>query len=171
MSRSIVFFRMMPAAAVMLLANIASAQPSASAPACATLLTADELTKVIGEKMQDMGPRVRESGESECSWMLRGGSKGFKTVSVQFYDLKVIKASPAAPTLPAFFEEVVSSGEIAASGHKREMLPGIGEKAAFVQTDPQVLAVVQRPDGVARIVGNNLTKAQITAVARAVATP
>ncbi len=38
-------------------------------------------------------------------------------------------------------------------------------------TDPQVLAVVQRADGVARIVGNNLTKAQITAVARAVATP
>jgi hypothetical protein len=42
---------------------------------------------------------------------------------------------------------------------------------AFVATDPQVLAVVQRADGVARIVGNNLTKAQITAVARAVATP
>ncbi len=101
-------------------------------PACATLLTADELTKSIGEKMQDMGPRVRDSGESECGWMLRGGSKGFKTVSVQFYDMKVIKASPAAPTLPAFFEQIVLSGEVAASGHKREMLPGIGDKAAFV---------------------------------------
>ncbi len=51
------------------------------------------------------------------------------------------------------------------------MLPGIGRKAVFVPTDPQVLAVVQRNDGVARIVGNNLTKAQITAIARAVATP
>jgi hypothetical protein len=50
-------------------------------------------------------------------------------------------------------------------------LTGIGQKAAFVPADPQVLAVVQRPDGVARIVGNNLTKAQITAVALAVATP
>ena len=48
---------------------------------------------------------------------------------------------------------------------------GDGRKAAFVPTTPQVLAVVQRSDGVARIVGNNLTKAQITAVARAVAAP
>jgi len=171
MSRSIVFSRMLTAAAFILLSNIASAQPSAAVPVCATLLTADELTKIIGEKMTDMGPRVRESGESECSWMLRGGSKGFKTVSVQFYDVKAIKASPAAPTLPAFFEQTVSAGEGAASGNKREMLTGIGDKAAFVQTDPQVLAVVQRPNGVARIVGNNLTKAEITAVARAVATP
>jgi hypothetical protein len=58
-----------------------------------------------------------------------------------------------------------------ASGKKREMLAGIGQKAAFLNADPQVLAVVQRADGVARIVGNNLTKAQITAVARAVASP
>ena len=171
MSRSIVFPWMMAAAAIILLSNIASAQPSAAKPACATLLTADELTKAVGEKMEDMGPRVRDSGESECSWMLRGGSKGFKTVSVQFYDMKVVKASTNAPTLPAFFEQIVSSGEGAASGNKREMLPGIGDKAAFVKTDPQVLAVVQRPDGVARIVGNNLTKAEITGVARAVATP
>jgi hypothetical protein len=171
MNRSIVFSWMMAAAAVVLLSNSANAQPSAAVPFCATLLTADELTKIVGEKMQDMGPRVRDSGESECSWMLRGGSKGFKTVSVQFYDMKVIKASPAAPTLPAFFEQIVSSGEGAASGKKREVLPGIGDKTAFVQTDPQVLAVVQRPDGVARIVGNNLTKAELTAVARAIVTP
>jgi hypothetical protein len=171
MSRSSLFSLMMAATAVVLLSNIASAQPASAVPACATLLTADELTKIIGEKMQDMGPRVRESGESECGWMLRGGSKGFKTVSVQFYDMKVVKASPNAPTLPAFFEQIVSSGELAASGKKREMLPGIGDKAAFVPTDPQVLAVVQRPDGVARIVGNNLTKAEITGVARAVVTP
>jgi hypothetical protein len=65
---------------------------------------------------------------------------------------------------------VVAAAEGTASG-KREVLAGIGQKAAFVPTTPQVLAVVQRPDGVARIVGNNLTKAQITAVARAVATP
>ena len=171
MSRSIVFSWIMAAAAVILPSDIARAQPSPAAPVCATLLTADELTKIIGEKMQDMGPRVRESGESECSWMLRGGSKGFKTVSVQFYEMKVIRASAAAPTLSAFFEQIVSSGEVAASGNKREMLPGIGDKAAFVQTNPQVLAVVQRPDGVARIVGNNLTKAELTAIARAVVTP
>ena len=102
--------------------------------------------------------------------MLRGGSTGFKTVAVQFYDLDAIKTSPAAPTLDTFFETLVSAAEGVASG-KRQMLSGIGQKAAVVPTDPQVLAVVQRADGVARIVGNNLTKAQMTAVARAVATP
>lgn len=76
-----------------------------------------------------------------------------------------------APTLEKDFEQIVSAAEGRASGKKREALAGIGQKAAFVPTDPQVLAVVQRAGGVARIVGNNLTKAQITAVARAVATP
>lgn len=138
---------------------------------CATLLTAEELTTAIGEKMTDMGPRERSPGETECSWMLRGGSSGFKTVSVQFYDESNIKASPTAPTPDAFFEMILSAGEGTASGNKRELLPGIGQKAAFLAATPQVLAVVQRADGVARIVGNNLTKAQMTALARAVATP
>lgn len=171
MIRSIVSALTMATVAVVLCPTIARAQTSAPTPACATLLTADELTKAVGAGMKDMGATVRESGESECPWMVRGGSKGFKTVSVQFYDMKVIKASTNAPTLPTFFELIVSSGEDAAPGKKREMLKGIGQNAAFVPADPQVLAVVQRPDGVARIVGNNLTKAEISAVALAVATP
>ena len=120
--------------------------------------------------MTDMGPDERSPGETVCSWMLRGGSAGFKSLSVEAYELKYIEASPTAPGLDAFYELIVSSGEDAGSA-KREPLAGIGLKAAFVAASPQVLAVVQRADGVARIVGNNLTKAQITAVARAVATP
>jgi hypothetical protein len=134
------------------------------------LLTADELTKAVGEAMTDIGAKTRAVGETECPWMLRGGTSGFKTVSVQFYDLQSIKASPSAPTLEAAFEQIVAAGEGVASG-KRQLVPGIGQKAAFVPTDPQGLVVVQRADGVARIVANNLTKAQIVAVARAVATP
>ena len=137
---------------------------------CSTLLTAEELTAAIGEKMTDMSARQRGPGDTECPWMLRGGSGGFKTVAVQFYELSHIKASPTAATPDAHFEMLVSAAEGTASG-KRELLPGIGQKAAFVPTTPQVLAIVQRADGIARIVGNNLTKAQITAVARAVATP
>jgi hypothetical protein len=137
---------------------------------CAALLTAEELTKIVGEKMTDMGPRQRQPGETECSWMLRGGSSGFKTVSVQFYEPANIKESPTAPTPDKFFEMLVSAAEATGSA-KREMLPGVGQKAAFVQATPQLTAFVQRSDGVARIVGNNLTKAQITAVASAVASP
>ena len=159
-------------AALALVVTLSSAPVGAQPKtlACASLLTADELNAIIGEKMTDMGPRERSAGETECPWMLRGGS-GFKTVAVQFYDLESIKALPATPTPDTFFESLVKGAEGMASGGKREMLPGIGQKAAFVPTTPQVLVVVQRANGVARIVGNNLTKAQITAVARAVAAP
>ena len=139
-------------------------------PMCATLLTADELSKAVVPGFQEMGPDEREAGESSCPWMLRGGKDGFKTVNVQFYTPAAIKTSPMAPTADKYFEMLVTAAE-ESNKKKREVLPGIGVKAAFVATDPQVLAVVQRADGVARIVGNNLTKAQITAVAKAVATP
>jgi hypothetical protein len=135
-----------------------------------TLLTADEVAMAVSPGFEDMGASTRGEGETECAWMLRGAD-GFKSIAVQFYDVRAVQASPAAPTLDAFFEQVASAAEGAAEGRSRENLADIGLRAVFVPTDPQVLAVVQRSDGVARIVGNNLTKAQITAVARAVATP
>jgi hypothetical protein len=148
----------------------ASARQTPVAPStCATLLTADEITKATGGKFQDMGARPRSEGETECPWMLRGDGP-FRTVSVQFFDSRHIKASPNASTPEAFFETYVAAAEGVATG-KREMLPGVGQKAAFVPTSPQTLVIVQRADGVARIVANGLDRAQITAVARAVAAP
>lgn len=149
---------------------VGPAGASAQSPTCMTLLTADEVAKAVAPGFKDMGGQARGEGETECAWMLRGAG-GFKTVAVQFYDLRAVKASPAASTLDTFFEQIASAAEESAAGKKREVLPAIGQKAAFVPTDPQVLAVVQRTDGVARIVGNNLTKAQITAIAHAVVTP
>ena len=43
--------------------------------------------------------------------MLRGGSGGFKTVSVEFYEPSSIKESPTAPTPDKFFEMLVSAVE------------------------------------------------------------
>jgi len=154
----------------LLLPGLALAQSAGSAPAtCMTLLTADELTKAVGAKLEDMGADTRSEGETECPWMLRGGG-AFKTVSVQFFDSRHIKASPNESTPDKFFETYVSAAEGVGSG-KRELLKGIGQKAAFVPSDPQTLVIVQRADGIARIVANGLTKAQTIAVARAVATP
>jgi hypothetical protein len=167
------FWLAIPACAAALLSLTAPAHgqtTATGAPTCATVFTNDELVKAVGAGFEDMGAKTRDQGETECAWMARGGSKGFQTVSVQFYDLGAVKASANANTLSAFFETIVSAAEGVATG-KRQLLPGIGAQAAFVPTDPQVLAVVQRADGIARIVGNNLTRAQITAVARAVAAP
>lgn len=138
------------------------------APACATLLTAAELRAIVGEGMQDMGPQQREPGESLCAWMARGGQRGFRTVAVTYYEPAALAGSPK--TLDALYEDIVSGAEGVAAG-ARVRLNGIGVRADFVPTDPQVLVAVQLTGGVARIVANNLTRAEITAVARAVAAP
>jgi hypothetical protein len=100
--------------------------------------------------------------------MLRGDA-GFKTVAVQFYDLKYIASGEVNNTPDAFFADQTSPVE----GFRgtAEPLPGIGTKAALIPAEPQRLAVVQTAEGVTRIVGNNLTKAQMIAVAKAVAAP
>jgi hypothetical protein len=157
-------------AAALFVPAAASAQKSTSARLpCAAMLTADEVKAAAGAAFEDMGPQERSPGESECAWMSRGAG-GFKTVSVQFYAPSAIKASPNAATPDAFFEMLVTSAEEATS-KKREAVAGVGQRAAFVAADPQTLAIVQRTDGVARIVANGLNKAQTIAVARAVATP
>lgn len=143
-------------------------QAAASPLPCERMLTAGELQKAVVPGFQSMGPQERNPGESECSWMLRGDA-GFKTVSVQFYDLKYIASGEVNNTPDAFFADLTSP--IDGFRGKAEPLPGIGTKAVLIPAEPQRLAVVQTPEGVARIVGNNLTRAQIIAVAKAVATP
>ncbi|MEP7115959.1 MAG: hypothetical protein ABI880_00140 [Acidobacteriota bacterium] len=54
---------------------------------------------------------------------------------------------------------MVSSVEGQRASGKRELLPSVGLKAALVPTTQQMLEAVHRKDSVARLVGNNLTKA------------
>lgn len=156
--------------ATLVLVHVPAVAHGETPPTCMTLITTETLKKTVGIAMEDMGGEVRGEGETECAWMARGGPGGFSSLAVQFYDLRAIADSPGAPELAAFFDQVVSSAEEVAAG-EHEALPGIGQRAAFVPTDPQMLVVVQRPDGIARIVANNLTRDQITAVARVVGTP
>ncbi len=158
------------ALAMLVFARFPAVAHGETPPTCMTLLTTETVKKTVGLAMEDMGHEVRGEGETECAWMARGGPGGFSSLAVQFYDLRAIADSPNAPQLAGFFDAVVSSAEAVATG-KHEALSGIGQRAAFVPTDPQMLVVVQRSDGVARIVANNLTKDQVTAVARAVAAP
>lgn len=150
-----------------LLPSPLSSQGAAAPPTCATLLPAAALAKAVGTSMNDMGVDDRGEGRTECSWMARGGSAGFRSVAVQFADMRAVAAHGEAPGLDPYFELEVASAEAAGSA-RREVLDGIGRKAAFVAAAPQMVVVVQRAEGVARIVGNNLTKAQITAVARVI---
>lgn len=148
--------------------GLAAAQAPAAPPTCMSLLTSEALAKVMGATFKEMGQEVDRSGATDCEWMFRGGTDGVKALSVSFFDSSKIKASPAGFTDDSYFEMVVSGAERAGSS-KREMLAGIGLKTAFVTMKPQVQVVVQRPDGVARIIGNNVTKAEMTALAKVLA--
>lgn len=147
-----------------------AARAQGAAPSCTTLLPAEVIAKVVGEPFKDLGSEVGRSGASDCEWAAGLGTPKAKTLSMNFFDAAALKASPGYASADEYFESVVASVEARAPG-KREMLPGVGMKAAFVATAQQMLVAVQRKDGVARIVGNNLTKAQMIALARAIAAP
>jgi hypothetical protein len=105
----------------------------------------------------------RDAKVVECSWA-RGGST---TVTMQFFDRKAIDANPVTHTLDGYFELIVSAAEEAV-GKKREAVAGVPSRAAFVQGQTQLLLVVQRVDGVARILLGNVARPQAAALARAI---
>lgn len=147
---------------------LSAALPSTSqAPStCATLLATDELTKAAGMAMPMMGPMQTEGNLTMCTWMVFGQPGGPKRVTVRFYDPRT--SSPAA-TLAAAFEKHAAEFEDLAG--KREVLPAIGQKAVFFVATPMLLTMVQRANGIARIESTNLSRAQMIAVTRAVASP
>jgi hypothetical protein len=137
---------------------LAPAARSFAGETCASLLTATEIEAAAGKGFEDMGPTDRGEGQSECPWMSRAG--GFKLVAVTFWDGKT--AADYEADLAAM-EEAVSA--------KREVLAGMGGGAALVKNAEQLVAVVRTAGGFARVVTNGLTKAQVTALAKAVAGP
>jgi hypothetical protein len=156
--------------ALMLLAPATARAQGAAMPTCMTLLPVEALAKILGETYKDMGSEEAQGGASDCNWAVNLGTPRFKTLSFSFFDAVALKASPGYASADEYFERVVGSVESRAPA-KREMLPGVGLKAAFVATPPQMLVAVQRKDGVARLVGIKLTKAQMIALARALGAP
>jgi hypothetical protein len=148
-----------------ILASPAFAQTPAT---CGSLVTDAEVTKAVGTAMRAMGNDNRGPGHTECKWML-AGQGAFKTLAVIFEDQSALKAANAA-TPAALFETYVSSAEQTGKS-KRTPLAGVGQKAAIVEVSEQTQTIVQRTDGVARIITNGLTRAQVTALAQALMAP
>ncbi len=87
---------------------------------------------------------------------------------MQFFDRKAIEANPVTRTPDGYFEMIVSAGEETVS-KKREPVAGMNSRAAFVQGQTQLMLVVHRSDGVARLLLGNVTRPQATALAKALA--
>lgn len=137
-------------------------------PACARLISTDELTAAVGDEMAVTGQGARGDGESECSWTLRGPQ--MKILEVKFFEERFLKTTPSAPTLDALYERILSAVEDSGPT-KRVALTGVGERAAVVAGETQSRIVAQRKDGIALITASGLTRDQLTAVAKAVVTP
>jgi len=158
----------------MVLALVCLALPAAAAAqgkplTCSAIITNDEVVKAVGVKMDDTGDETVRGRSTECSWMVRGP---LRTVFVSFEDVAAVKEIHEM-TAEKYFELLVANAEETRKG-KRAMLAGIGRNAALVVSGYDKGAfqvIVQRPDGVASIVTMGLSKAQVTEVAKAVATP
>lgn len=156
-------------AALIIGATLLTPTVYAQAPVtCGSLITDAEITKAVGTPMRAMGNDVRGRGHTECKWML-AGQGAFKTLAVIFEDQSALEAANAA-TSAKLFETYVTSAEQTGKS-KRVPLTGVGQRAAIIDVSEQTQVIVQRTDGVARIITNGMSRAQVTAIAQALMTP
>lgn len=135
---------------------------------CEKMLPAAKLQAAAGAGLNAVDARVDKSGELECAWMRRAPNT-MASVSIQYYDKKFIAATNGK-TADAFYEDLIAPIE-AINKSRREAVAGVGKRAVLVPADPQRLIVIERDDGLVRVVMNNLSKVQAIAVAKAVAAP
>jgi len=141
----------------------AGEQTPASAVRCDEVLSREEATAVVGSSYE--GPDVNElrPGFTLCEWQGSDSNFGFT-----FASLKAL--ADDSRTADEEFESDVSAVEN--DTRKREVLPGVGVKAALVALgDDALLISVLRADGVARMVTYKVDREKALALARAIAEP
>jgi hypothetical protein len=138
---------------------------------CAKFLPAEKLQAAIGKGMNPASATVKSLGELTCAWMRRAPDP-FATVAIEYYEKKIIPATgPDNNRTPEMLYEDMITPHETMSKTKREPIPGVSKRAVYVAAAPQGLVVIQRDDGVLRIVMSGLSKAQAIAVANALAAP
>lgn len=138
---------------------------------CAKLMPAEKLQTAIGKGMKSASAEIEKSGKLACAWMRRAPDP-FATLSIEFYDKSAIAATAPdnAGTADRLYENMITPHE-ERTKLKREPIAGVGKRAVLVPADPQRLVVIERDGALLRIVMNGASKAQASAVAKAIATP
>lgn len=138
---------------------------------CANLLPAEKMQAAIGKGMKAASAEVEKRGGISCAWMRRAPDP-FATVSIEYYDKKAIAASAPdnAGSAEKLYENMIKPHE-ERTKLKRETIAALGKRAVLVPADPQRLVVIEREGAVLRIVMNGVSKAQASAVAKAIAAP
>lgn len=130
---------------------------------CATVLTQEEAAAIVGDGYA--GPAVDQPrpGFTRCEWQGEDTNFGFTYANAT-------ALADEMTTADAMLEMDLSAVE--SDKHKREALPGIGQKAALVDLgDDALLVGVARADGVARMVLYKVARDKAIALARAMAAP
>lgn|GEM_PF-1356749 len=153
----------------------ASAYAQTAPIKCTQVLTAEQVRIAVGATLTVLARQKAEAGVTECTWSRTGGADTGTgpTIRLQFFERAAISANPVVSSPDGYYEMIASAAEEIA-GRKREAVAGLtgaGTRAATVQGNTQILVLVQRGDGIARVVLGNLTKAQATAVARVISGP
>lgn len=135
---------------------------------CQQVLTAEQVRTVFGAGLEVAAQSKSEVGVSECAWSRVGAVNGAgPSIRLQFFDRVAINANPIAHSVDGYFDMIASTAEEIA-GRKREQVAGVANRAVTVQGNSQLLLVVQRFDGVARVILGNVSKSQANAIAKAV---
>ncbi len=154
---------------VALSGSVLPAETGAQTLRCATVLTAAELAAITPQP-EENGSVDRGEGHSECSWKVRGAGES-NTVSLTFWEPEATTQSLVPADSPeAFYEMLVKSAEDT-RGASRQALKGAGLRSALFRSDAQREVYVLSRAGVAHLVADGLTDAQVEAIARAVAAP
>ena len=139
---------------------------------CAQVLTAEQVRRTLRASLKVLAQQNAEAGVSECIWSRTGSTEPntLPSIRVQFFVRVAISTNPVVHTPDGYFKMLASAAEEIA-GRKREAVTGVSARAAMVQGNGQILVLVQRVDGIARVVLGNVTKAQATAIASAISAP
>jgi hypothetical protein len=143
---------------------------------CMSLLSDAAVESTMGRRGASADKSELDPGASRCTWTW---AETETTVTVSYSDAGAIAASaaltkccPAAskPAVAQFFDHAIRMA-VDLGAEPPAALTGLGERAALFFEEGFLKLLVQRTDGVAQIVGGNVTREQLLALGRLVANP
>jgi hypothetical protein len=149
------------------LSTIGVGAPAQAQVPCARLLTAAEVEAAAGAGFKELGKEETAAGKSECMWLLEAANP--KAIGLTFSQPSAVPGGDLAK----FFAAAVSHAE-GLHENKREALEGMGASAALIpgkKPGKMAILVLQMKDGVAYVETDQLERAQLLRLAKAIAAP
>lgn len=143
---------------------------------CMSLLSDEEVLAAVGRRGARIEKKEGEPGNSHCVWTWDDTES---TLTVSFADAASITAmagqtkccpNPSTPHVAQFFDHAIRMA-LDLGAEPPAALSGYGQRAALFFEEGFLKLVVQRPDGVGQLVGVNVTREQLLAAGRALASP